>query len=127
MIDTGLEEDVIPKEAVSFINKYTDPMAVAYMVEPKKGAIYYNIKDAVTRSYMDWFNPKNDSPKKFKEKLKESSDMESGMLTVTTKSVTETFGFHTKDAEGILSSCSYLKKIKDTDTFYFKDDGNDKN
>ena len=116
-----LVSDAAKLDLVNSVNRLTDTAFSLYMVEPRKGHLYYNIKDPVTSGYSDWFNQKKE-PRGFKARLKRLADLVSGRMVVTEKAVVNDFGFREKDVHGILRSCHFLAHIGSTDTFYWKED-----
>jgi len=111
----------VPLDGVNFVNGFYDREFSLYVVEPRQGNFYYNIKDTVTNGYSVWFNQKRE-PRSFRERLKELSDIVSGRLVVSEKSVSGEFGFSGHDAHDILKSCRFLEPIKGTDTFFWKEE-----
>ncbi len=107
-------------DAVNFVNKFADKDFSLYMVEPRKGNLYYNIKDTIANGYSRWFNQKSE-PYDFKEKLKRLADLVSGRLIVSENEVAKEFGFRERDVHGILKSCPTLSYVKDTQTFVWKE------
>jgi len=107
-------------DAVNFVNKFADKDFSLYMVEPRKGNLYYNIKDTIANGYSRWFNQKSE-PYDFKEKLKRLADLVSGRLVVSENEVAKEFGFRERDVHGILKSCPPLSYVKDTQTFVWKE------
>jgi hypothetical protein len=116
-----LVSDSAKLEAVNFVNRFADSAFSLYMVEPRKGNLYFNIKDPITQGYSGWFNQKKE-PYKFKVKLKRLADLVSGRMIVSEKIASKEFGFREKDVQDVLKSCPFLSHIKGTDTFFWKED-----
>jgi hypothetical protein len=116
-----LVADGAKMDAVNFVNGFTDTALSLFMVEPKKGNLYFNIKDRVTTAYSDWFSQKKE-PLAFRERLKRLAEIASGRSIVSQEAVAKEFGFRDKDAGHILRSCSFLANVHGTDT-YILDEG----
>jgi len=108
-------------DAVNFANKFNEKEFSLYLVEPRKGNLYFNISDPVTSGYSAWFNQKKE-PSGFRERLKKLADLVSGKLVVSEKAASKEFGFGEQDVHRILKSCRFLSHIPETDTFVFKED-----
>ncbi len=116
-----LVTDGAKMELAHFVNRFSDSSFSLFLAEPKKGHLNFNIKDAVTVGFSEWFNQKKE-PCNFREKLKKLGDMMSGRIVISEKAAVKEFGFHEKDAHGILKSCKFLEYVKGTDTFLLKKD-----
>lgn len=116
-----LVSDGAKLDLVNFVNRFSEKGFSLYMVEPRKGNLYFNINDPITRGYSGWFNQKKE-PYNFKAKLKRLADLVSGRLVVAEGAVAKDFGFNEHDVHGVLKSCKFLSHIKGTDTFFWKED-----
>jgi hypothetical protein len=108
-------------DSINFVNKFSDTAFSLFMVEPRKGNLFFNISDNMTRGYSAWFNQKKE-PYAFKAKLKRLAELVSGRLVVSEKEVAKDFGFNERDVRGVLGRCDFLSHIKGTDTFFWKED-----
>lgn len=108
-------------DVITLVNKFNDTGFSLYMAEPKSGNLYFNINDAVTRGYSGWLNQKKE-PENFEAKLKRLADLVSGRFVVSEKDAMKEFGFRENDVHGLLKSCPFLSHIKDTDTFFWKEE-----
>ncbi len=116
-----LVTDKAKLDTINYVNKFNDTSFTLFMVEPRKGNLYFNINDNVARGYSSWFNQKKE-PLAFKAKLKRLADLVSGRLVIDEKEVAKEFGFNPKDVHGLLLKCDFLAQIKDTGTFFWRED-----
>ncbi|MBN2330348.1 MAG: hypothetical protein JXC85_00895 [Candidatus Aenigmarchaeota archaeon] len=116
-----LVTDKAKLDTVNFVNQFNDSSFTLFMVEPRKGNLYFNINDNLARGYSPWFSQKKE-PYPFKAKVKRLADLVSGRLVIDEKAVFKEFGFNERDVHGILQKCDFLHPIKGTGTFFWKED-----
>jgi len=113
--------DGVTLDVVNFVNRFSDKGFSLFLVEPVKGNLYFNASDPADIAYSDWFSQKKE-PKRFEARLKRLADLVSGRLVVSAGSVAKDLGTTDEYARKMLKACKFLESIRDTDTFFWKDE-----